>query len=194
MLQLPCLERFTRYGPHFVNLAQVTFLGKASSGQQWNSSNGVYCLSPEIKALGYPATAELSSLINSNRDLINLLGSGLGATIKEGDFLKNMEYADTLRKLAQSRDPIHMFYKGDIANQIVNEMKNKGWLPITAGLLVVGGLITKLDLVSYECTVEEPLFVHFNENFTLVGPQPPSGFAAYQLGVRLTLGARIQKV
>lgn len=66
------------------------------------------------------------TLANAHPDSVTLLGEVAQTPVKEGDIVKNIDYANTLRKLAQSRDPIHMFYKGDIANQIVNEMKSKG--------------------------------------------------------------------
>ena len=70
-------------------------------------------------------TAELASLLQSHKNLTSLLGD-VPSFLEEGDFIKSTDYADTLRRLAQSRDPVYMFYKGDIANHIVSEMKNKG--------------------------------------------------------------------
>ncbi|KAI6191150.1 hypothetical protein M3Y97_00196700 [Aphelenchoides bicaudatus] len=87
-----------------------------------------------------------------------------------GDLIKRLELADTLEKIANSPDPIQLFYHGEIADIIVKEIQENG------------GIITKEDLANYKPKVyETPLLnKRFYGNLTMCGPPPPSSFAIAQ--------------
>ncbi|KAK6035283.1 gamma-glutamyltranspeptidase, partial [Cooperia oncophora] len=96
-------------------------------------------------------------------------------SLGEGQIHRNPIHAAFLRRLAIARDPVELFYRGDIANQIVHEMKQRG------------GLLTKTDLASFESKIEKPLEVKLSNGFSLKGPHPPSAFTALGLLVELMM-------
>uniref|UniRef100_A0A914RV68 Uncharacterized protein n=1 Tax=Parascaris equorum TaxID=6256 RepID=A0A914RV68_PAREQ len=132
---------------------------------------------------GYPVSAFMEQLLQYKRESIlneptmmhafmNPLTNDL---YKEGDLLRNMELAQTLRRLAISSDPVKLFYRGDIAREVDNEM------------IEHGGFLKKVDLAAYESSVDESPLINenFRDSLALCGPAPPSSFAATQLIVAL---------
>uniref|UniRef100_A0A915E6K2 Gamma-glutamyltransferase n=1 Tax=Ditylenchus dipsaci TaxID=166011 RepID=A0A915E6K2_9BILA len=87
-----------------------------------------------------------------------------------GDLIRRTSLANTLEKIAFSPDPVHMFYHGEMADIIVEEIQRNG------------GLLTKEDLAKYKPKVyERPLVSDgFFENQRMCGPPPPSSFAVMQ--------------
>lgn len=48
--------------------------------------------------------------------------------MSEGEIFRDPIHAGFLRRLAIARDPVELFYRGEISNQIVHEMKQRGEL------------------------------------------------------------------
>uniref|UniRef100_A0AAF5PSU5 Gamma-glutamyltranspeptidase n=2 Tax=Wuchereria bancrofti TaxID=6293 RepID=A0AAF5PSU5_WUCBA len=92
-----------------------------------------------------------------------------------GDIIKRPELGNTLERLALSSDPVELFYRGNIAKALVEEIKNNG------------GIITLDDFAQFKPTVhEEPLINdHFSDDLAMCGPPPPSSFAVTQLIISL---------
>ncbi|GMS82115.1 hypothetical protein PENTCL1PPCAC_4290 [Pristionchus entomophagus] len=128
---------------------------------------------------GFPVSASLAEALNYRAAEINetagmrdiFLPNGL--PIKEGSVLRDARLADTLRKIATSRDPSHLFYRGELAERIVHEIKAKG------------GHISKSDLVLFSSSIEDALTVELASGSRLCGPLPPSSFPALQAGLRV---------
>ncbi|KHJ83819.1 gamma-glutamyltranspeptidase, partial [Oesophagostomum dentatum] len=92
---------------------------------------------------------------------------------KRGDIIPRPKLADTLEKIANSSDPVEMFYRGEMAETIIRE--------ITEG----GGILTKQDLADYKPIEMEPLIsTDFRNDLVMCGGPPPSSFAVTQLIVR----------
>ncbi|CAD5232244.1 unnamed protein product [Bursaphelenchus xylophilus] len=86
---------------------------------------------------------------------------------EEGQIMKRVRLAETLDELANSKDPIKLFYKGGMAQTISSEITENG------------GLVTPQDLESYETTIyETPLESNvLPGDLIMCGPPPPSSFA-----------------
>ncbi|PIO74808.1 putative gamma-glutamyltransferase [Teladorsagia circumcincta] len=92
------------------------------------------------------------------------------STYRAGDLLPRLKLAQTLEKLANSNDPVKLFYRGEMADTIAKEMADGG------------GIITKADLASYKPRVYKQLAnTHFRGNLVMCGGPPPSSFAVTQL-------------
>ncbi len=87
---------------------------------------------------------------------------------KKGDYLVQKDLANTLKLIRDKGEA--GFYEGDIAQQIVAEMK--------AG----GGIITLADLKNYDAVWRKPMTFDY-KNYTMIGMPPPSsgGIALQQL-------------
>jgi gamma-glutamyltranspeptidase / glutathione hydrolase len=85
-----------------------------------------------------------------------------GGYRKLGDTIRNPELAGTLRELA--RDGAETFYRGAIAQRIVDDMKQHG------------GLLSAKDLGEFSTEVHEPLSVMYRGT-TYTGNRPPGGGA-----------------
>ncbi|XGW05699.1 hypothetical protein V3C99_016224, partial [Haemonchus contortus] len=127
---------------------------------------------------GTPASGDFVDAIKSRHNEIlseKSMNSAYKLTITEGEIFRDLYHAAFLRRLAIARDPVELFYRGEIANQIVLEMKQRG------------GLLTKVDLASYETNIEKPMEVRLSNGYTLKGPQPPSSFTALSLLVDIMM-------
>lgn len=58
-----------------------------------------------------------------NRSFIN---EKTGTVFEEGEIMKREQLAVTLEKLANSNDPVQLFYNGEIADEILRDMKTYG--------------------------------------------------------------------
>ncbi|CAJ0589798.1 unnamed protein product [Cylicocyclus nassatus] len=91
-------------------------------------------------------------------------------TYKAGDLLPRLKLAATLEKVANSEDPVKLFYHGEMADTIAREMAEGG------------GIITKADLASYKPIFYDQLVNdHFRGDLVMCGGPPPSSFAVTQL-------------
>ena len=92
-----------------------------------------------------------------SRDLYS--GEGNKTSPKEGEYLKNPDYADFLDRLA--KEGSDFFYTGDIARQIVSDMKARG------------GYITLDDLAGYKVVKRKPVHTKYR-GAELITNTPPS--------------------
>ncbi|CAB3409581.1 unnamed protein product [Caenorhabditis bovis] len=90
----------------------------------------------------------------------------------DGDILTNLELAKTLEMIAQSADPIQLFYNGTIAEGIVEEMQ------------LNGGIITLKDLQNYRTDISEALYSEI-DGYRMCGPPPPSSWVITQMIPRI---------
>ncbi|KAF1756041.1 hypothetical protein GCK72_012494 [Caenorhabditis remanei] len=86
---------------------------------------------------------------------------------KVGEIVSNYPLAKLLRVIANSQDPVQLFYNGSIADGIIKEM------------LANGGIITIDDLRNYETHVTETLYADLGK-YRMCGPPPPSSWAITQ--------------
>ncbi len=84
-----------------------------------------------------------------------------GKPLQKGDLLVQKELAKTF-KLIQKKGP-DVFYKGEIADAIVNHVQK--W----------GGKLEKEDLEEYEATIDEPVWGEFMDHQMASCPPPSSG-------------------
>uniref|UniRef100_A0A914BW81 Gamma-glutamyltransferase n=1 Tax=Acrobeloides nanus TaxID=290746 RepID=A0A914BW81_9BILA len=87
-----------------------------------------------------------------------------------GDIIKRPILADTLEKLANSPDPVQLFYNSEMTDEMVQEIRENG------------GIITKEDFTNYKPQFyEQPLITeNFYNGYSMCGPPPPSSFAVTQ--------------
>lgn len=100
-----------------------------------------------------------------------------------GDVIKRPELADTMERLAKEKNPMELFYRGEMAEQIVKEINDNGYFfIIIKKFKFLGGILTREDLASYRVIIHEsPLLVDgFSGNLKMCGPPPPSSFAVTQ--------------
>jgi len=84
-----------------------------------------------------------------------------GTTYSEGEVFRQPDLARTLRLIAEKGPDA--FYRGEIADLIVREMKRGG------------GLITKKDLAEYRAVVREPVVGNYRGYTVYSAPPPSSG-------------------
>ena len=85
-----------------------------------------------------------------------------GQVWRQGDKYKNTKLADTLEALAQAGDEgADLFYKGEIADKIVDDLKS------------VGGNITKEDLEQYSSEWMVPVNTSLMNNTIMMFSVPP---------------------
>ncbi|CAG9537702.1 unnamed protein product [Cercopithifilaria johnstoni] len=129
---------------------------------------------PVSKYLGYVLSAKekhcktlttMASWINNNTDKVYVAG----------DIIKRSELGNTLERLALSSDPVELFYRGDIAKELVREIQDNG------------GIVTENDFAQFKPIVHEQPLVndHFSGDLVMCGPPPPSSFAVTQLIISL---------
>lgn len=81
--------------------------------------------------------------------------------LRAQDRFVNKEYANVLELLAAQGDDI--FYKGDIARQIVKDVREKG------------GYLSMKDMELYQVIRRDPLFVSYRNSEFITNPPPSSG-------------------
>ncbi|CAD6193622.1 unnamed protein product [Caenorhabditis auriculariae] len=88
----------------------------------------------------------------------------LNSTTTSGSSIKDVALAELFHKLAVAPDPVELFYRGELADDVFMEMRKRG------------GLLRKSDFESYECVVSETVTVdiHYSQ---LRGPRFPSYFS-----------------
>lgn len=83
-----------------------------------------------------------------------------GSPKRVGELVRNPELAATLRLIAKHGSDV--FYKGEIADRIVEDMQRNG------------GLLSREDLENYQTTRTAPLWGRYRD-FTVATNQPPGG-------------------
>ncbi|MCP9260615.1 Gamma-glutamyltranspeptidase 1 [Dirofilaria immitis] len=89
---------------------------------------------------------------------------------KEGDIITRDHLGATLQNIANSSDPIQLFYRGGIAQTIAAEIEEHG------------GYVSLNDLRNYETKIDEiPIIAeNFLGNYAMCGPPPPSSASVTQ--------------
>ncbi|XGW06036.1 hypothetical protein V3C99_016403, partial [Haemonchus contortus] len=135
---------------------------------------------PSIKLAvnGFPVSSNLAfnlahkeSLIQNETTLKEVFVNPVsGRVYEEGDIIKRERYGFTLQLLANASDPVDLFYKGDMAQTIAEEITSNG------------GIINSTDLASYETLIDEfPLIASgLSDDLDMCGPPPPSSFVITQ--------------
>ncbi|MHA6253253.1 gamma-glutamyltransferase [Oceanobacillus sp. CAU 1775] len=83
-----------------------------------------------------------------------------GQALKEGDYVRQPDLAKTLKVIRE--EGFSSFYTGEIADAIVDTVKN------------LGGIMEKDDLIGYEAKTE-PAFWGSYKDYDLAYPAPPNG-------------------
>ncbi|CAI2308072.1 unnamed protein product [Caenorhabditis sp. 36 PRJEB53466] len=133
----------------------------------------------DLLAEGYPTSHALAKALNQNEEQIRreptlkrFINPETNKIFQPGEQIKTRQnLLETFRILANSSDPIHEFYEGEIAKKVVEEF--------TAN----GGIITAEDLKSYRSIVHgssEVIYTKLKAGRAVCGPPPPSGSAVAQ--------------
>ena len=134
--------------------------------------DGLFNRAIDLAENGFSVSARLAGLIARDRD--RLLGQPStrsyffdrsGEALKEGHVLKNIDYAESLRSIAQSGPDA--FYSGAIADAIINAVQLHGSNP---------GALTAEDLTDYRAKWREPVCAAYREH-EVCGMGPPSSGA-----------------
>lgn len=127
-------------------------------------------LEPAIKLAeeGIPVTGNLAGIIadayevlNANEGSKKLWLNEDGFPYNEGEVIKNPELANTLRAIAKGGKDA--FYKGEIAEKIVNEVQKNG------------GVMTLEDLANYEVKMRKPVTGTYRGYEIVSSPPASSG-------------------
>ncbi|XP_058800051.1 scoloptoxin SSD14-like [Phymastichus coffea] len=92
-----------------------------------------------------------------------LINSETNMLYAEGELIKRPKLAETLRKLANAPNPVDLFYKGDMAKQLVAEIKG------------FKGIITEEDFANYKVQWREPTVAKLGKITMYSAPPPGSG-------------------
>jgi gamma-glutamyltranspeptidase / glutathione hydrolase len=93
-----------------------------------------------------------------------------GKLLQEGENYQMPEFAETLTYLIE--EGLENFYQGDIAHQIVKDMKE-------------GGYLTLADLQNYQVILRKPLTINYRGYELLTNPPPSSGGALIAFSLKL---------
>lgn len=151
-------------------------------GVQWQT-----LVRPTIKLLkeGYPVSQELAkSLKHHENDILNnsvlrkhFINPETETIFEVGEQIKTrMNLAKTLEMIAESDDPIKLFYHGQIADAMIDEFN------------LNGGIITKLDLSEYKSIIRrdsEIIYTNLTNGRRICGPPPPSGSSVTQSIIKI---------
>jgi len=110
------------------------------------------------------ASASFDKLVLNEEAAKVFTNDGLPYAI--GDHFTNPDYANTLRRIAEGG--IDAFYKGEIAESIVNEVQR------------LGGLLTMEDMANYTSVEREPISTTYH-GYEIVTQAPPSNGGAPML-------------
>lgn len=96
--------------------------------------------------------------------------------LKEGDILKRPDLAKTYKMIADSDDPVALFYRGDLTKQFVKELEGSG--------------ITEEDFHRYQVQKKESIPIDLDdENRLYASTLPSSGII---LGFMMKLIAEVR--
>lgn len=141
--------------------------------QKWGNQNWASLFEDGIAlaAGGFDVSERLAGMIARDADRLVRFGgtSGYfypaGVPLKEGKRLRNPDYAETLRDLAQHRT--ENFYHGDIARDIVRTVQDTAGNP---------GVLSMSDMAAYEVKERAPVCVTYRAH-DVCGMGPPSSGA-----------------
>ncbi|GMR56325.1 hypothetical protein PMAYCL1PPCAC_26520, partial [Pristionchus mayeri] len=135
----------------------------------------------ELVKEGFPTSHSLAHALNAKRDnILNeetmkaFVNPDTGDVYQAGEQIKTRQtFVETLKQVANSADPVELFYKGEIAQKVVEEFKANG------------GLITLDDMAGYQSIIrpdEDVITVSLQGGRHICGPPPPAG-AAVPMGI-----------
>ncbi|VDM96206.1 unnamed protein product [Thelazia callipaeda] len=153
-----------------------TVFSRFGSGKvSWNR---LFQPSIELALKGFPITASLAQDLKKLEKTILeepslkkvFVNSETGKIYEEGDIITRDHLGATLQFIANSTDPIELFYRGGVAQTIASEFDEHG------------GFVSADDLSNYRTVInEEPLITEeFIEDLVICGPPPPSSSAVTQ--------------
>ncbi|KAL3076103.1 hypothetical protein niasHT_034167 [Heterodera trifolii] len=132
----------------------------------------------KLALYGFPITEHMRrALVGTEKELINsptmkqwIINPRTNQLYEFGDLVKRPKLANTLERLAAAEDPMKLFYEGEIADEIVEEMQRNG------------AFLSRSDLKNYEPRVYEmPLYTDDpHGKLRMCGPPPPSSYAITQ--------------
>ncbi|TKR89321.1 hypothetical protein L596_013446 [Steinernema carpocapsae] len=132
----------------------------------------------ELALFGFPVSSNLAMVLSDKEaDIMEdhamkkiFVDPRTGRVYEEGDRLKREKLGFTLSLIANSSNPVDLFYNGGLAQTIAAEIGENG------------GHVTLDDLKNYQTIIHEaPLEADFlPDDLSMCGPPPPSGFAVTQ--------------
>ncbi|WP_247742208.1 gamma-glutamyltransferase [Thalassospira sp. A3_1] len=142
--------------------------------EKWGQLEWPTLLSPAIERaeIGFNVSQRLAALIAEDREKLSrddtakgYFFDASGEPLEEGALLKNPEYANTLKSLAQNGTD--GFYFGPIANDIVTKVQGTSWNP---------GVLSLKDLANYTVKERDPVCSDYR-GYEICGMGPPSSGA-----------------
>ncbi|WP_231858151.1 gamma-glutamyltransferase [Thalassospira lucentensis] len=142
--------------------------------EKWGQLEWPTLLSPAIERaeIGFNVSQRLAALIAEDREKLSrddtakgYFFDASGEPLEEGALLKNPEYANTLKSLAQNGTD--GFYFGPIANDIVAKVQGASWNP---------GVLSLKDLANYTVKERDPVCSDYR-GYEICGMGPPSSGA-----------------
>ncbi|MCH2274381.1 gamma-glutamyltransferase [Thalassospira sp.] len=142
--------------------------------EKWGQLEWPTLLSPAIERaeIGFNVSQRLAALIAEDREKLSrddtakgYFFDASGEPLEEGALLKNPEYANTLKSLAQNGTD--GFYFGPIANDIVTKVQGASWNP---------GVLSLKDLANYTVKERDPVCSDYR-GYEICGMGPPSSGA-----------------
>ncbi len=142
--------------------------------EKWGQLEWPTLLYPAIERaeIGFTVSQRLAALIAEDREKLSrddtakgYFFDASGEPLEEGALLKNPEYANTLKSLAQNGTD--GFYFGPIANDIVAKVQGASWNP---------GVLSLKDLANYTVKERDPVCSDYR-GYEICGMGPPSSGA-----------------
>lgn len=133
----------------------------------------------EICEQGHPVTIHAANIVNTYESWLSPFPASMemffpnGTPMRPGQLHKQPDLARTFRALVE--DGPDVYYKGEIADKIVNYLQANG------------GLITKQDMADLNVEWVEPLGIQYRD-FKVYGPPPPSSAMQWLQTLKLLEG------
>lgn len=133
----------------------------------------------EICEEGHPVTVHAADIVNTYESWLRPYPSSMqfffpnGTPMRPGELFKQPDLARTFRALVEGGP--EAFYKGEIADKIVNFCQANG------------GLLTKQDLADLTVEWVDPIGIHYRD-FEVFGPPPPSSAMQWLQTLKLLEG------
>lgn len=167
---------------HLVVGVPGTVAGMAAASERYGALPWADLLAPATKLAkeGVPVTSEISDLMFVHEARLNRFPETKEIYLKDGlafpptpiskpeDFVQS-DYAASLRAIAEKGPDV--FYKGDIAKLIVEEMKRSAASGVAGGQ----GVMTMDDLANYSAVWRTPLTGKYRDAQLVTMPPPTSG-------------------
>ncbi|KAF8386112.1 hypothetical protein PRIPAC_75254 [Pristionchus pacificus] len=153
--------------------------GRFGAGRNANRVAWKDLLVPTIKLCreGIPVSEYLASILTAETAAVYktdeiremFMNPATKRFYKEGEIMRRPKLAKTLQRLADAKDPVVLFYEGDMADTIIKEIQENG------------GYMTKEDLEDFEPKIHDGLTSSISSSLTQCGLPPPSGWIVTQL-------------